>query len=189
MVTSSDCSTWKEPRNLRKVPALFLTVDPSIVVGAQQGDAIALDQLLDELAPYVRWLCASVAPELVDDATQEALTAIFRNLRRLRAPEAILSCARVITVRAAMEAAREADRDQVVGDVAERRDDRARPEELVDVADALRRIPRELRVVLVLRQIEGMSEREVAHALKVPVGTVKSRLHRARVTFREVWSR
>jgi DNA-directed RNA polymerase specialized sigma24 family protein len=47
-------------------------VDPETVSAAQQGDALALDRLLDELAPYVRRLCARIAPAAADDATQEA---------------------------------------------------------------------------------------------------------------------
>jgi hypothetical protein len=55
----------KERRNLSEVPDLLLNVDPEMVVAAQGGDAMALDQLLDELAPYVRRLCAGVAPAAV----------------------------------------------------------------------------------------------------------------------------
>jgi DNA-directed RNA polymerase specialized sigma24 family protein len=47
---------------------------------AQQGDALALDRLLDELAPYVRRLCARIARPRPGDATQEALLAVFRGL-------------------------------------------------------------------------------------------------------------
>ncbi|MFC6937782.1 hypothetical protein ACFQHO_50945 [Actinomadura yumaensis] len=61
-------------------------MDPEIVAAAQQGDALALDRLLDELAPYVRRLCARTAPAAADDATQEALLAIFKGLPALRAP-------------------------------------------------------------------------------------------------------
>ena len=43
------------------------------------------------------------------------------------------------------------------------------------------------RVVLVLRTHEGLSEQEIAAALGIPMGTVKSRLHRARAAFREGW--
>lgn len=57
----------------------------------------------------------------------------------------------------------------------------------MDITDALERIPPEQRAVLVLRQIEGLSEREVAQALNLPIGTVKSRLHRARASFRGEW--
>ncbi len=76
---------------------------------AQQGGALALDRLLDELAPYVRRLCARIAPAAADDATQEALLAVFRGLPSLRAPEAIMSWVRSVTVRTAIRLARQHD--------------------------------------------------------------------------------
>ncbi|HKK07967.1 MAG TPA: sigma-70 family RNA polymerase sigma factor [Gemmatimonadota bacterium] len=53
---------------------------------------------------------------------------------------------------------------------------------LVDraVVEAIEALDEEFRVPLVLSDLEGLSYREVAEALDVPVGTVKSRLHRAR---------
>jgi len=48
------------------------------------------------------------------------------------------------------------------------------------VQRALRLLPEKHRAVLVLREVEGMSYDEIALALGVPVGTVESRLHRAR---------
>ena len=60
-------------------------------------------------------------------------------------------------------------------------------EGLVDIDDALARLPVPQRVVLVLRTREGLSEQEIATTLGIPAGTVKSRLHRARAAFREVW--
>src|SRR5919198_1348728 len=68
-------SSWKVAWNLWKVPANLPGVDPENVAAAQHGDALALDRLLDELAPYVRRLCARIAPAAADDATQEALLA------------------------------------------------------------------------------------------------------------------
>ena len=44
------------------------------------------------------------------------------------------------------------------------------------------------RAILVLRDLEGMSEEEASAILHAPVGTVKSRLHRARRGFRERWT-
>ena len=57
--------------------------------------------------------------------------------------------------------------------------------ENVDVGTALARISPELRVVLQLTVIDGLSTREAAVLLDIPRGTVKSRLQRARVTLRE----
>jgi DNA-directed RNA polymerase specialized sigma24 family protein len=44
------------------------------------------------------------------------------------------------------------------------------------------------RAVLVLRDLEGLDEASVAAVLDLPVGTIKSRLHRARRLFRKEWS-
>jgi RNA polymerase sigma factor (sigma-70 family) len=60
-------------------------------------------------------------------------------------------------------------------------------EGLVDIDDALARLPVSQRVVLVLRTRECLTEQEIATTLGIPAGTVKSRLHRARAAFREVW--
>ncbi|TCO59843.1 RNA polymerase sigma factor [Actinocrispum wychmicini] len=161
-------------------------MDPEIVSAAQHGDALALDRLLDELAPYVRRLCARIAPAAVDDATQEALLAIFRGLPSLRAPEAIVTWIRSVTVRTAISLARRHDMEVATEET--RMDHHAASlEGLVDIDDALARLPVPQRVVLVLRTREGLSEHEIATTLGIPIGTVKSRLHRARAAFREVW--
>jgi RNA polymerase sigma factor (sigma-70 family) len=174
-----------EAWNLRGARGLFLIVDPGLVQAAQEGDALAIDQLLDELLPMVRRLSAAVAPSVAEDATQEALISIFRNLHGLKSPEAIVTWTRKLTVRVALRLARGARRDQPL---------EAGPapslesgEQLVDLMDALARLPLEQRTVVALRAIEGLSELEVARTLDVPVGTVKSRLHRARTRLREGW--
>jgi RNA polymerase sigma-70 factor (ECF subfamily) len=59
----------------------------------------------------------------------------------------------------------------------------------VEIRDQLERLAPEQRAVLVLRDVEGLSEQEAAALLEVAPGTVKSRLHRARARFRREWSR
>ncbi len=53
------------------------------------------------------------------------------------------------------------------------------------VAEALRRLPLEQRSILVLRDVQGLEYEQIAEVLEVAVGTVKSRLFRARVALRE----
>jgi RNA polymerase sigma-70 factor (ECF subfamily) len=48
------------------------------------------------------------------------------------------------------------------------------------VRDALERLPPDFREVIVLREIEGLSYKEIAEVVRVPIGTVMSRLARAR---------
>ena len=170
----------------RKVPGNLAAVDPAKVAAAQQGDALALDQLLDELEPYVRRLCARIAPSAADDATQEALLAIFRGLPSLHAPEAIMTWVRSVTVRTATRLVRAPDQEIAAGPGPA---DGCVPsfEGLADIDDALARLPPSQRTVLILRTKEGLSEQEIATVLGIPAGTVKSRLHRARAAFRELW--
>ena len=58
-----------------------------------------------------------------------------------------------------------------------------------EVRDLLARLPVQHRTVLVLRELEGLDERTMAELLGVPEGTVKSRLNRARSSFRKAWTR
>jgi len=67
-----------------------------------------------------------------------------------------------------------------VGHQVELRDRAARLSEAVD------RLPADQRAVVCLRHMEGLSVREVADALGIPEGTVKSRLHYARQQLRRV---
>src|SRR3954465_3004115 len=55
-----------------------------LVRRAQRGDTAAMNALLTEIAPYVGRICGAVALDAGDDAAQEALVAIFRNLPSLR---------------------------------------------------------------------------------------------------------
>jgi len=55
----------------------------------------------------------------------------------------------------------------------------------VRVQEALQQLPDELRVAVVLYDIEGQSYKDIAEILGIPEGTVKSRIHRARLGLRE----
>ena len=53
------------------------------------------------------------------------------------------------------------------------------------IARAIRKLPDRFQRLLVLREFEGLSYRELANALEIPVGTVMSRLSRARQALRD----
>ena len=57
-----------------------------------------------------------------------------------------------------------------------------------DLSDALERLPSEFREVIILYEIEGLSYKELALSLGVPVGTVMSRLSRARCRLQQEFS-
>ena len=69
------------------------------MVAAQRGDVLALSRLMDRLAPWIARLCGGIALEQADDAAQDALVQVFRDLRTLRDPDALRGWARRIAVR------------------------------------------------------------------------------------------
>lgn len=146
---------------------------------------MAMNDLLDLLVPFVGRICGPIALDNGPDATQEALVAVFRALRSLREPAALHGWVRAIAVHEAVRFARREARSAPaeLADLPARGD----PQLAADIADVLARLSPEHRAILVLRDVEGMDERSAAALLDLPVGTAKSRLHRARDSFRKAW--
>lgn len=155
----------------------------ALVRAAQGGDQMAVGDLLDLLSPYVRRLCGPIALDEGADASQEALIVVFRNLGQLRTPEALFGWVRTIAVREAVRIAQRRSTHAELTEVPAVGD----PQLAVDVADVLRRLSPEHRAILMLREVEGIDENHAAQLLAVPVGTAKSRLSRARKSFRKEW--
>lgn len=157
----------------------------SLVRAAQQGDQLAMSELMDRLLPSVARWCGPIALEHRDDAAQEALIAIFRGLRGLGNPAALYGWARTVAVREAVRVAKREKRRSAVPleDVPDRDD----PVLAIELRETLARLSPEHRAVLVLRDLEGLDEATASELLKVPPGTVKSRLSRARSRFRREW--
>lgn len=122
---------------------------------------------------------------------REALITVFRDISRLREPEAVYGWVRTIAVREAVRAARRARTgsasllatDAMLDQVPDPGD----PLLLTDIRDVLARLSPEHRAVLTLRELEGLDEKVVSKMLAVPDGRVKSRLHRARRSFAKAW--
>ncbi len=158
-----------------------------LVRAAQRGDALAMNDLLDLLAPYVGRLCGPIALQEGPDAAQEALIAVFRGLGQLREPAALFGWVRAIAVREAVRVARRGQAGRTVAGALAAVPAPGDPQLAVDVRSVLARLAPEHRAVLVLRDLERLDEQAAAALLEVPRGTVKSRLSRARRSFRKEW--
>jgi len=159
-----------------------------LVRAARRGDAAAMDALVRALMPYVGRVCGAIALDHGDDAMQETFIAVLCNIRSLREPAALHGWVRRIAVREAVRAARRGREDPV--DPEGLRTVPVAPVDLatvVDVRATLARLGPRQRAILVLRDVDGLSEAEAAELLGVPEGTVKSRLHRARSAFVRRW--
>lgn len=162
-----------------------MTDTAGLVARAQRGDTLAMNDLLKELTPYLGRICGPIALDSGADAVQEALIAVFRHLRDLKEPAALYGWARAIAVRQAVGIAKREAR--TIAAELDELPSRADVERAADVRDVLERLSPEHRAILVLRDLEGLEESAAADLLEVPLGTVKSRLHRARESFRRAW--
>lgn len=162
-----------------------LPAHTALLAQAQAGDRRAMNDLLLQILPFVRRVCAPIAQRHSSDAAQEAMIAIYRNIRDLREPTAFYGWVRAIAVREAIRTAKRLSKGTAdkLPDAEQTWD----PLVTVDISDVMDRLPERHRQVLTLRAMYGLSEEETATALAVPVGTIRSRLHRARRNFRDAW--
>ncbi len=154
---------------------------------AQRGNPAAMDALVRALTPYVARICGAIALDSGDDAMQETFIAVLRNIGSLREPAALRGWVRRIAVREAVRACRSRE---VTTDFTDHDLPEILPADVataVDVRRVLAQLAPEQRAVLVLRDLDGLSEAQVAELLHLPEGTVKSRLHRARASFERRW--
>ncbi|GAB2711120.1 RNA polymerase sigma factor [Kitasatospora kifunensis] len=152
---------------------------------AQAGDRRAMNDLLHHIAPFVGRLCLSITRRHSSDATQEAMLAIYRGIRGLREPAAFYGWVRAVAVREAVRTSKRLSRE-----TADELTELAHEGNLlavVHISDVMDRLPDRHRQILTLRAVYGLNEQEMAATLSVSVGTVRSRLHRARRSFQDAW--
>lgn len=170
------------------------TIEVDLVLAARRGDLLALSQLMDSLVPFVACICGGIALGRGDDAAQETLIQVLRDLRTLRDPSALRAFVRRIAVREAVRHARRGRAEaRAAGDTAGLESSELPaatidPGLSADVRAVLDALAPEQRAILLLRDLEGLSEQEAAEVLGVAKGTVKSRLFRAREAFARRWS-
>jgi len=161
-----------------------------LALAAAGGDRRALEQLLDGHADRVHAVCRRIVvhPEDALDATQEALIAIARGISRFDGRSAFSTWAYRVATNAALDELRRRTRRPLPA--IEWTPDPPVPggedgvDARLDVDAALARIPEEFRVAVVLRDLADLDYAEIAAALDVPLGTVKSRVARGRAALR-----
>ena len=179
--------------------------DDLLVAQAQRGDAEAFGRLVERHQDALfNGICRMVGQRQdAEDLAQEVFVKAFRNIARFEGRSAFYTWLYSIAVNAVISHRRKAgsrrrlaavsyhaagDDDQAidVADCSALPDVAAEHHELGDrIAQAIAQLDDEQRVVVVLRDIEGFDYETIGKMLGCPQGTVKSRLHRARLTLRE----
>jgi RNA polymerase sigma-70 factor, ECF subfamily len=168
---------------------------------ALKGDQEALGLLLASYMPQL--YCAALrilgTPEDAEEALQDGLVQVVQHFREFEGRSRFSTWLTRIVINAALMKLRRTRREVMTSiDQTPARDDlsfaesitdtRLNPEEVYAREEQRQILKRQLttlpdayRLALWLRHVEGMSIREAAEALGIPVGSLKSRLHRARL--------
>ncbi len=134
-----------------------------------------------------RWLVGN--PHDAEDVVQESFLRAFSAMGRFRGDDMRAWLLAIVrnTALNHIQRGRPKAETEWSDRVAEPADGTAGPETAVlnqerriQVRAAIERLPREFRDALILREIEGLPYKEIAFVLKIPIGTVMSRLSRAR---------
>lgn len=180
-------------------------IDQQLVARAQSGDKLAFGLLVEK---YQRKLARLLSrfirdPAEVEDVTQEAFIKAYRALPAFRGDSAFYTWLYRIGINTAKNylmamgrrapTSTEVEAEDAEGfDEGEQLRDINTPESVLlsneiaaTVNSTIERLPEELRTAIQMREIEGMSYEDIAKAMNCPIGTVRSRIFRAREAIAE----
>ena len=175
-------------------------VDQQLVVRAQQGDKRAYELLVLKYQRKLQRLLSRLVrdPAEVEDVTQEAFIKAYRALPSFRGDSAFYTWLYRIGIntaknylvalgrRAPTSTGFDNEEAENFEDAEALRDSNTPEDELhgKEIAAAVNRamdaLPEDLRTAITLREIEGLSYEEIAGVMNCPIGTVRSRIFRAR---------
>lgn len=173
-----------------------------LVSRARGGDVAAFTALVRQYEERVYNLAYRMtgSPDAAADVAQEAFLAAYEGLANFRAESAFYTWLYRITVNKALgeRRARAARRESLpsgedefpaldaMSDGAPGPDARAEEgERAAAIQAAISALPPDYRTIVILKDVEGLEYEEIAEVVAIPVGTVKSRLHRGRMLLRE----
>jgi RNA polymerase sigma-70 factor (ECF subfamily) len=175
-------------------------VDRLLVLRVQQGDKRAFELLVSKYQRKINRLVSRLVRDAaeIEDVTQEAFIKAYRALPQFRGESAFYTWLYRIAIntaknylasqgrRAPTTTDNDAEEAETFDDADQLRDINT-PESLLmskqvgdTVSRAMDALPEELRTAIQLREIEGMSYEDIAAAMGCPIGTVRSRIFRAR---------
>lgn len=180
-------------------------VDPDAVLvdRVKRGDMQAFEMLVVKYQRRIQRLVARMVrdPEQVEDVAQETFIRAYRALPQFRGESAFYTWLYRIAVNTAKKTLMDMKRDPVVTEsaLASRSESNETsslenelstaetPEAMLasreiaqTVNAAIESLPEDLRQAIVLREIEGLAYEEIASVMNCPIGTVRSRIFRAR---------
>jgi len=175
-------------------------IDAELVARAQAGDKRAFELLVSKYQRRIARLLTRLIrdPHEIEDVTQEAFIKAYRALPSFRGESAFYTWLYRIAINTAKNylaslgrrpqlSADYEDEEGETLDAAAQIPDHSTPESELSnrqivstVNEAVDALPEELRTAITLREMDGLSYEDIAEAMNCPIGTVRSRIFRAR---------
>jgi RNA polymerase sigma-70 factor (ECF subfamily) len=186
-----------------------MTDERALVAASRDGDPAALEALVrshqDRVYGFAMRMCRNV--EDAKDILQDTFLGVIRSIRAFREESKFSTWLYRIAANACLKKRRRGVHDPTpeqelsLDDLMPRPDAEGRKPEIPDwsgdaerallhgelsarMENAIDKLPKDYKIILVLRDVEGLSAEETAQAVGLSVPAVKSRLHRARVFVR-----
>jgi RNA polymerase sigma-70 factor (ECF subfamily) len=175
------------------------SIDQALVERVQKGDKQAFDVLVLKYQNKIIQLIYRYVhdPEEAQDVAQEAFIKAYKALGRFRGDSAFYTWLYRIAINTAknylVASSRRPPKSDIDAQDAEQYEgavglkEYATPERMLlrdeiqtSIARAIDELPDELRTAITLRELEGLSYEEIAQTMDCPIGTVRSRIFRAR---------
>lgn len=152
-----------------------------LALRARDGDRVALGALIRRTQADVWRVCRHLGPrDAADDLTQDVYLRMVRSLPRFAGQSTVRTWLLAIARNTAIDALRAAKRRERLGWLLVRDVEPQAPDHRVELDTLLEELDADQRTAFVLTQVMGLSYAEVAEVCGCPVGTVRSRVARAR---------
>jgi RNA polymerase sigma-70 factor (ECF subfamily) len=185
--------------------------DSSLLSGLRSADPEAYDELTERFAPQIYRLAYGITQDAMDaqDATQDVMMTVFRKVDDFEGRSSIQTWIYRIAVNASLDRIRSRQRRHESIPIEEYlpsfTSEGMHAEEIVDWSEApldhllsqeaqrklqssIDALPEDLKVVLVMKDVEGFHLKDICDILELSLPAVKSRLHRARLVLRGILS-
>ena len=198
-LAGSSSNSWKgeteeavRPANLSADGRLATADDASLVAACAQRVPGAFQELLSRYRRPAITLAYQMLGDLEDaeDVAQEAFVRVFQAIPRFRGQASFSTWLYRIVTNLCLGSRRRRKATVPLDAIREPRASDSPSRQVTEALltrQVLAAMAPELRAILLLRDQEGLSYSEIAEALRLPMGTVRSRLSKARMAFRQIW--
>jgi RNA polymerase sigma-70 factor (ECF subfamily) len=185
--------------------------EKALLKGLRSGDTQAYEEVTERFAPQIYRLAYGITQDAMDaqDITQDVMLTIFRRVDDFEGRSSIQTWLYRIAVNSSLDRVRSRQRRQETVSIDDYlpsfTSDGMHAEEIVDwselpldhllmheahqrLQESIESLPEDLKVVLIMKDVEGFHLKEICDILELSLPAVKSRLHRARLVLRGMLS-